>query len=72
MCTGVFTEISHSKKSVTDTICNTEGRTFTKMSAERVTVRVDDGSGPPAAFPVALKKILEIPPPNLLECTDGT
>ncbi|KAF5906315.1 thyrotroph embryonic factor-like isoform X1, partial [Clarias magur] len=40
------------------------------MSAERGTVRVDDGSGPPAAFPVALKKILEIPPPNLLECTD--
>ncbi|MCJ8738470.1 hypothetical protein PDJAM_G00036360 [Pangasius djambal] len=38
------------------------------MSAEPVTVRLDEGSGPPAVFPVALKKILEIPPPNLLEC----
>lgn len=42
------------------------------MSAEPLTVRVDEGSGPPGAFPVALKKILEIPPPNLLECADGT
>lgn len=42
------------------------------MSAETVTVRSEEGSGPPAAFPVALKKILEIPPPNLLECSDGT
>ncbi|XP_026993313.1 TEF transcription factor, PAR bZIP family member a isoform X1 [Tachysurus fulvidraco] len=40
------------------------------MSAEKLTVRSEEGGGPPAAFPVALQKILEIPPPNVLECAD--
>lgn len=42
------------------------------MSEEPLTARLDGGGGPPASFPVALKKMLEIPPPNLLECADGT
>lgn len=41
------------------------------MSTEPVTGRVDEGSGTTAAFPVALKKILEIPPPDLLSCDNG-
>ncbi|KAF4085157.1 hypothetical protein AMELA_G00113950 [Ameiurus melas] len=35
-----------------------------------VTACVDEGISPPAGFPVALKKALEIPPPNLLDCAD--
>lgn len=37
-----------------------------------VSVCLDEGNSPPAGFPVALKKVLEIPPPNLLDCADGT
>ncbi|KAI5623210.1 thyrotrophic embryonic factor [Silurus asotus] len=33
-------------------------------------VRLDEGGGPPGAFPVTLKKILENHPPDLLECAD--
>ncbi|XP_017339085.1 TEF transcription factor, PAR bZIP family member a isoform X1 [Ictalurus punctatus] len=35
-----------------------------------VSVCLDEGNSPPAGFPVALKKVLEIPPPNLLDCAD--
>lgn len=35
-----------------------------------VTVSLESVSGPPSSFPVVLKKIMEIPPPNILEDGD--
>ncbi|XP_051958518.1 thyrotroph embryonic factor-like isoform X1 [Xyrauchen texanus] len=37
---------------------------------EPISVTVDTGNGTPISFPVVLKKIMEIPPPNLLEADD--
>jgi len=42
-----------------------------KMDAEPISVTMDSGTDTPIAFPVVLKKIMEIPPPNLLEGDDG-
>lgn len=41
------------------------------MATEPVSVAMDAGTGTPADFPVLFKKIMEIPPPNLLEGDDG-
>lgn len=41
-----------------------------KMDVEPISVTVDSGTDTPIAFPVVLKKIMEIPPPNLLEGDD--
>lgn len=41
------------------------------MDVEPISVTVDSGTDTPIAFPVVLKKIMEIPPPNLLEGDDG-
>ncbi|XP_051769939.1 TEF transcription factor, PAR bZIP family member a isoform X1 [Ctenopharyngodon idella] len=40
------------------------------MDVEPISVTVDSGTDTPIAFPVVLKKIMEIPPPNLLEGDD--
>ncbi|XP_013888849.1 thyrotroph embryonic factor [Austrofundulus limnaeus] len=42
------------------------------MSAEAVHIKLDTPGLPPTAFPVVLKKILEMPPPNLLDGDDDT
>lgn len=42
-----------------------------KMATEPVSVAMDTVSGTPTVIPVVLKKIMEIPPPNLLEGEDG-
>lgn len=43
------------------------------MDVERISVTMDSATDTPSAFPVTLvlKKIMEIPPPNLLEGDDG-
>ncbi|XP_067285490.1 TEF transcription factor, PAR bZIP family member a isoform X1 [Pseudorasbora parva] len=40
------------------------------MDAKPISVKVDSGADSPIGFPVVLKKIMEIPPPNLLEGDD--
>ena len=41
------------------------------MSEEPITTTLETFMGSPGAFPVVLKKIMEMPPPNLLEGDDG-
>lgn len=41
------------------------------MDVKRISVTMNSGTDTPSAFPVVLKKIMEIPPPNLLEGDDG-
>ncbi|XP_041746027.1 thyrotroph embryonic factor isoform X1 [Coregonus clupeaformis] len=40
------------------------------MSGEPITTKLETFMGSPSAFPVVLKKIMEMPPPNLLEGDD--
>lgn len=43
------------------------------MSAEPLGITLATGAGTTGgvALPVALKKIMEMPPPNILDCDDG-
>ena len=38
---------------------------------EPITITLETTTGVPSSFPVVLKKIMETPPPNLLEGDDG-
>uniref|UniRef100_A0A3B5BHP4 Thyrotroph embryonic factor-like n=1 Tax=Stegastes partitus TaxID=144197 RepID=A0A3B5BHP4_9TELE len=40
------------------------------MSGEPVLITLETASGAPSTFPVVLKKIMEMPPPNILDDTD--
>ncbi|XP_017287351.1 TEF transcription factor, PAR bZIP family member a [Kryptolebias marmoratus] len=42
------------------------------MSGEAVHIKLHAGGLPPTSFPVVLKKILEMPPPNILDGDDDT
>lgn len=42
------------------------------MSGEPVMITVETATGAHSSFPVVLKKIMEMPPPNILACDDGT
>ncbi len=42
-----------------------------KMSGEPILITLETASGAPSTFPVVLKKIMEMPPPNILDCDDG-
>lgn len=41
------------------------------MSGESVMITVETATGAHTSFPVVLKKIMEMPPPNILACDDG-
>uniref|UniRef100_A0A3P8TTZ3 TEF transcription factor, PAR bZIP family member a n=1 Tax=Amphiprion percula TaxID=161767 RepID=A0A3P8TTZ3_AMPPE len=42
------------------------------MSGEPILITVETASGAPSSFPVVLKKIMEMPPPNILDGDDDT
>ncbi|XP_061835591.2 thyrotroph embryonic factor-like [Nerophis lumbriciformis] len=42
------------------------------MSEEAVVVTLETGTGAPTSFPVVLKKIMEMPPPNILDGDEDT
>ncbi|KAM9837450.1 TEF transcription factor, PAR bZIP family member a isoform 2-T2 [Aulostomus maculatus] len=42
------------------------------MSGESILVTAETAAGPPGSFPVVLKKIMEMPPPNILDGDDDT
>ncbi|XP_008299158.1 TEF transcription factor, PAR bZIP family member a isoform X2 [Stegastes partitus] len=42
------------------------------MSGEPVLITLETASGAPSTFPVVLKKIMEMPPPNILDGDDDT
>ncbi|XP_075890892.1 TEF transcription factor, PAR bZIP family member a isoform X1 [Nelusetta ayraudi] len=42
------------------------------MSGEPVMITVETATGAHTSFPVVLKKIMEMPPPNILACDDDT
>lgn len=42
-----------------------------KMSGEPIVINLDMAMGTPSSFPVVLKKIMEMPPPNILDGDDG-
>lgn len=41
------------------------------MSGEQILITLETASGAPSAFPVVLKKVMEMPPPNILDGDDG-
>ena len=41
------------------------------MSGERILITLETATGAPSSFPVVLKKIMEMPPPNILDGDDG-
>lgn len=41
------------------------------MSGEQILITLETGDGAPSSFPVVLKKIMEMPPPNILDGDDG-
>lgn len=41
------------------------------MSGEPLLVTVETAAGSPSSFPLVLKKIMEMPPPNILDGDDG-
>lgn len=43
-----------------------------KMSGEPIVINLDMAMGTPSSFPVVLKKIMEMPPPNILDGDDDT
>lgn len=42
------------------------------MSGEPILITLETATGAPSSFPVALKKIMEMPPPNILDGDDDT
>lgn len=42
------------------------------MSAESILITVATTAGGSTSFPVVLKKVMELPPPNILDGDDGT
>lgn len=40
------------------------------MSSEPIVIKTDMATGTTSSFPVVLKKIMEMPPPSILECDD--
>lgn len=42
------------------------------MSGEQILITLETGNGTPSSFPVVLKKIMEMPPPNILDGDDDT
>lgn len=41
------------------------------MSVEPIIIRLETATGGSSTFPVVLKKIMEMPPPNILDGDDG-
>lgn len=41
------------------------------MSVEPIHIKLETVGEPPSSFPVVLKKIMEMPPPNILDGDDG-
>lgn len=41
------------------------------MSGEPLLITVETAAGAPSSFPLVLKKIMEMPPPNILDGDDG-
>ena len=41
------------------------------MSGEPIVITLETAPGAPSSFPVVLKKIMESPPPNILDGDDG-
>lgn len=41
------------------------------MSVEPIHIKLETAGEPPSSFPVVLKKIMEMPPPNILDGDDG-
>lgn len=41
------------------------------MSVEPIHIKLEAAGEPPSSFPVVLKKIMEMPPPNILDGDDG-
>lgn len=41
------------------------------MSGEPILITLETATGAPNSFPVVLKKIMEMPPPNILDGDDG-
>lgn len=42
------------------------------MSGESILITLASTPGGPTSFPVVLKKVMELPPPNILDGDDGT
>lgn len=42
------------------------------MSGESILITLSTTPGGPSSFPVVLKKVMELPPPNILDGDDGT
>lgn len=42
------------------------------MSREPVVITLQTAAGAPSSFPRVLKKVMEMPPPNILDGDDGT
>lgn len=45
--------------------------TAVKMSGQPIIVKLELDTQAPSSFPVVLKKIMEMPPPNILDGDDG-
>lgn len=41
------------------------------MSGQPILITLETATGAPSSLPVALKKIMEMPPPNILDGDDG-
>lgn len=41
------------------------------MSGKPILIKLEMATGTPSSFPVVLKKVMEMPPPNILEGDDG-
>lgn len=41
------------------------------MSTESIVITLSTTPGGPSSFPVVLKKVMELPPPNILDGDDG-
>lgn len=42
------------------------------MSGEKILITLETATGAHTSFPVVLKKVMEMPPPNILDGDDGT
>lgn len=41
------------------------------MSGEKILITLETDTGAHTSFPVVLKKVMEMPPPNILDGDDG-